>query len=227
LKNGHLSCNWFRIDMKLIGITGGIAMGKSTAAFFLRQLGVAVIDTDDIARRLVEPGQPALAEIVERFSSAVLLPDGRLNRGQLARRVFARASARSDLEAILHPRIRAVWTAEAELWRKARRPCGAVIIPLLFETGGEALFDAIVCVACSPETQARRLSGRGWDAAQCRQRLKAQWPVNKKIAGSDFVVWTGTTLEIHAAQLDKIIGGPAGLSPESGATSSGASGGRA
>jgi dephospho-CoA kinase len=193
--------------MKLIGITGGIAMGKSTAAGLLRQRGVAVIDTDDIARRLVEPGQPALAEIVERFGPAVLLPDGRLNRGQLARQVFAPGPARSDLEAILHPPIRAAWMAEAELWRKAGRPCGAVIIPLLFETGAQTCFDAVICVACSQAAQARRLEERGWDAAQRRERLKAQWPAPKKIVQSDFVVWTGTTLEIHAAQIEKIIEG--------------------
>jgi dephospho-CoA kinase len=201
--------------MKLFGITGGIAMGKSTAGQLLRQLGVAVVDTDLIARRIVAPGQPALAEIKERFGPAVVLPDGRLDREQLARQVFALPAARSDLEAILHPRIREIWQAEAEAWRKAGRPCGAVVIPLLFETRAEPLFDATICVACSAAAQARRLGERGWDAAQSRQRLQAQWPVEKKIALADFVVWTHTTLEVHAAQLRKII------------TSSATSGGRA
>ena len=181
-------------------------MGKSTAGHLLRQHGVAVVDTDDIARQAVEAGQPALAEIRERFGPSVLLPDGRLDRKRLAREVFAHPSARADLEAILHPRIRAVWQAEAERWRKAGRPCGAVVIPLLFETGAEPLFDAAICVACSAAEQARRLRKRGWDAVQCRQRLDAQWPVEKKIAHSEFVVWTGATLEVHAAQLLKIAG---------------------
>jgi len=192
--------------MKLLGVTGGMAMGKSTAGQLLRQHGVAVIDTDDTARRLVAPGQPALAEIGERFGPAVLLPDGRLDRKQLARQVFALSSARADLEAILHPRIRAVWTAEADVWRKAGLPCGAVVIPLLFETRAESLFDATLCVACSTAAQARRLRERGWDAVQIEQRLQAQWPVEKKIARADFVVWTGASLEVHAAQLLKIIG---------------------
>lgn len=192
--------------MKLLGITGGIAMGKSTAGQLLRQHGVAVIDTDVTARQIVEPGQPALAEIRERFGPAVLLPDGRLDREQLARQVFALPSARADLEAILHPRIRAVWMAEADAWRQAGRPCGAVVIPLLFETGAERLFDATLCVACSAATQARRLRERGWDAVQSEQRLQAQWPVEKKIALADFVIWTGASLEVHAAQLRKIIG---------------------
>jgi len=212
--------------MKLFGITGGIAMGKSTAGLLLRQHGVAVVDSDDIARQAVEPGQPALAEIRERFGPAVLLPDGRLDREQLARQIFALASARSDLEAILHPRIRAAWNAEADRWRKAGRPCGAVVIPLLFETQAEPLFDATLCVACSAAAQARRLRERGWDAVQSRQRLEAQWPVEKKIARSDFVVWTDSTLEVHAAQLRRILGPWTGVW-DSGATSSATSGGRA
>lgn len=191
--------------MTIFGITGGIGMGKTTAGHLLLQLGVPVIDTDNLARQAVEPGQPALAEIRQRFGPAVFLPDGRLDRKELARQVFALPSARADLEAILHPRIRAAWNAEADAWRKAGRPCGAVIIPLLFETRAERLLDATLCVACSAAAQARRLSERGWDAAHIQQRLEAQWPVEKKIAHSDFVVWTGATLEIHTAQLLKII----------------------
>lgn len=181
-------------------------MGKSTAGDLLRQQGVAVIDTDTIARRLVEPGQPALAAIRERFGPSVFLPDGRLDRGQLARRIFPHPASRSDLEAILHPRIRAVWNAQVNTWREAGRPCGAVIIPLLFETRAAPFFDATICVACTAATQARRLRQRGWDSLQNKQRLEAQWPADRKIAQSDFVVWTDTTLEVHAAQLTRILG---------------------
>jgi dephospho-CoA kinase len=191
--------------MKLFGITGGIAMGKTTAGDLLRRRGVPVVDTDTVARRIVEPGQPALAEIRQRFGPAVLLADGRLDRGRLARQIFAHPGDRSDLEAILHPRIRAFWTAEARAWRQAGHPCGAVVIPLLFETKAESLLDGIICVACGAASQARRLRERGWDAAESRQRLEAQWPSERKIAQSGFVVWTDTTLEIHAAQLMRII----------------------
>ena len=192
--------------MKLFGITGGIAMGKSTSGRLLRQHGVAVMDADDIARQIVEPGQPALAEIRERFGPAVFLPDGCLDREALARQVFALPSARAELEAILHPRIRALWQAEAEAWRKAGHPCGAIVIPLLFETQAEPLFDATLCVACSAAEQARRLRARGWDAVQSRQRLEAQWPVEKKIARGRFCGLERRTLEVHAAQLRKIAG---------------------
>jgi dephospho-CoA kinase len=191
--------------MKLFGVTGGIAMGKTTAGDLLRQQGVSVIDTDIIARQLVEPGQPALAEILQKFGPRMLLPDGRLDREQLARHVFSHPAARIDLEAILHPRIQNVWMSEADAWRAAGRACGAVIIPLLFETKAAPMFDATVCVACSASTQARRLAERGWDATQSKQRLKAQWTAERKIAQSDFVVWTDTTLEVHAAQLQRLL----------------------
>jgi dephospho-CoA kinase len=190
----------------ILGITGGIAMGKSTAGLLLRRQGVEVVDTDDLARRAVEPGQPALGEIRERFGAAALLADGRLNREQLASIVFSDPSARADLEGILHPRIRAAWLVETETWRKAGRSCGAIVIPLLFETQAESLFTATICVACSAAMQGARLRDRRWDATQIRQRLEAQWPVEKKIAHSDFVVWTDTSLKVHAAQLREIAG---------------------
>ncbi|MGD1083382.1 MAG: dephospho-CoA kinase [Verrucomicrobiota bacterium] len=194
--------------MKLFGLTGGVGMGKSTAGELLQRQGVAVIDTDTLARQFVEPGQPALAEILEKFGPAVFLPDGRLDREQLARRVFSDPAARGELEAILHPRIRADWNREAQSWRDAGLACGVVVIPLLFETQSAPLFDATICVACSAATQARRLRERGWDSTQIQQRLAAQWPAGRKIALSDYVVWTDTTLEAHAAQLQRVMGGP-------------------
>src|SRR5271154_2260926 len=103
--------------MQLFGVTGGVGMGKSTAGEFLRQQGVSVSDTDVIARQLVEPGQPALEEIVGRFGPSVLSAGGRLNRKELARHVFSDEIARAALEAILHPRIRATWEGDVKSWR--------------------------------------------------------------------------------------------------------------
>jgi dephospho-CoA kinase len=191
--------------MWLFGVTGGVGMGKSTAAEFLRQQGVSVLDTDVIARQLVEPGLPALAEIIAKFGPSVRAADGRLNRKELARCVFSDAAARADLEAILHPRIRAAWQAGVENWRATGQATGAVIIPLLFETKAAALFDAVICIACSGATQWQRLRQRGWSDSEIRRRLEAQLPLEQKIAQSDFVVWTDTTLEAHAAQLNRII----------------------
>jgi dephospho-CoA kinase len=191
--------------MQLFGVTGGVGMGKSTAGEILRRQGVLVTDTDMLARQLVEPGEPALEEIAARFGPSVLSADGRLDRKALARVVFPDAAARTTLEAILHPRIRAAWEATVRDWRAAGRTAGAVIIPLLFETKAAPLFDAIICVACSSETQLQRLCQRGWSDAEIRQRLKAQLPIEQKIAQSDFVVWTDTTLEAHAAQLQRTL----------------------
>jgi dephospho-CoA kinase len=191
--------------VKLFGITGGAGMGKSTAGQSLRQRGVNVADTDALARQLTEPGQPALQEIAQRFGTLVLTGDGQLNRAELARIVFADAGARADLESILHPRIRSAWEAEAQGWRAAGHKIGAILIPLLYETGAEARFDAVICVACSEASQWRRLRSRGWTDSQIGQRLAAQWPVERKIARADFVVWTDTNLETHAAQLERVV----------------------
>src|SRR6266550_5601705 len=147
--------------MKIFGLTGGIGMGKSTAAESLCQRGLPVVDTDQIARQVVEPDQPGLGEIERAFGKEMIGPDGRLRREELARRIFAEADARRRLEAILHPRIRAIWQSQVQEWRAGQRS-GVVVIPLLFETNASAHFDAIICVACSASTQRRRLEERGW-----------------------------------------------------------------
>jgi dephospho-CoA kinase len=191
--------------MKVLGLTGGIGMGKSTAAQLLCARGVAVVDTDELARQVVEPGQPALAEVREAFGTEILAPDGQLRRAELARRVFADAAARLRLENILHPRIRALWRDQMETWRAAGRPLAVVVIPLLFETKAEAELDATICVACSATTQHHRLLARGWPPEQIEQRLQAQWPIEKKMASADYLVWTEAGLDVHAAQIERIL----------------------
>jgi dephospho-CoA kinase len=191
--------------MKLCGLTGGVGMGKSTAAAFFVKHGVPVVDTDEIARQLVQPGQPALAEIRDRFGAAVIAPDGRLRRDLLAQLVFASHAARRRLEAILHPRIRTAWLAQVELWRKENHPLALVVIPLLFETAAENHFEKIICAACSPAAQHRRLLARSWSPAQCRQRLAAQLPVEHKVARSHFVLWTEGKLAAHAQQVTRVL----------------------
>jgi len=191
--------------MKLFGITGGIGMGKSTSARLLTERGVSVIDTDILAREIVEPGEPALEEIKNQFGAEMIGPDGRLRRDELARKVFADAAALRRLENILHPRIRNLWELEVGKWRDHGRVAGAVIIPLLFETGAQNQFDAVICVACSTATQQARLRERGWNDEQIAQRLASQWPVEKKITEADFVIWTDTPLEVHASQLQRIL----------------------
>jgi dephospho-CoA kinase len=191
--------------MKLCGLTGGVGMGKSTAAAFFLQQGVPVVDTDDIARRLVEPGQAALREIQNEFGEKILTPTGTLNRAELARLVFADATARKTLEVILHPRIRETWLAQVGQWRQENHPLAIVVIPLLFETQAENNFDKIICVACSPVAQRERLAARGWSPTQIQQRLAAQLPAEQKMARAHFVVWSEGGLATHAQQVARIL----------------------
>jgi dephospho-CoA kinase len=192
--------------MKLFGLTGGIGMGKSTASELLTQRGLPVVDTDAIAHQIVEPGEPALAEIERVFGKEIIeRTSGRLRRDELARIVFRNDEARCQLEAILHPRIRKIWLSRVEGWRAEGQGIGIVVIPLLFETNAAAQFDATICIACSDATQAARLRVRGWSAEQIEQRIKAQWPIEKKMLLADFVVWTEASLEVHAEQLQRII----------------------
>lgn len=180
-------------------------MGKSTVAQLLAQRGVAVVDTDVLARKVVEPGQPALAAIQEMFGAAVLTPDGSLRREELARRVFASDMSRRQLEAILHPRIRELWQAQVEAWRAAGVKLGVVVIPLLYETNAAKSFDKIICVACSPASQHQRLLARGWTPEQIQQRIAAQWPIERKLTQADYVIWTEGNPEVTMAQLDRIL----------------------
>lgn len=191
--------------MKVCGLTGGVGMGKSTAAELLRNRRVPVVDTDQLARLLVEPGQPALAAIHAEFGDQVIAPDGGLRRDELARIVFDSAEARKKIEVILHPRIRERWLAQIEAWRAESHPLAAVVIPLLFETGAESHFNKIVCVACSAPVQRDRLLARGWTPRQIELRLAAQWPVEQKIARSNFVLWTDGALDDLGWQLDRIL----------------------
>jgi len=191
--------------MKVLGLTGGVGMGKSTSAQLLRERGVPVVDTDDLARQVVEPGQPGLAEVQQAFGAEIIGVDGHLRREELARRVFADPAARKRLEDILHPRIRALWRAQVETWRQEGRPLAVVVIPLLFEASAEKELDATVCIACPTTTQHQRLLARGWPLQEIEQRVRAQWPVETKIARADYVVWTETGLEVHAEQLDRVL----------------------
>lgn len=182
-------------------------MGKTAAHAILAARGIPVVDTDEVARAIVEPGQPALAEIVSEFGSEFLTADGKLDRRRLAERVFGERNARRRLEAILHPRIRSVWQEEVEGWRGKGLPLGVVVIPLLFETQAAGSFDRVVCVACSSNTQRERLNQRGWSESESRQRMAAQWPIERKMALSHHVVWNEGDPATHAAQWDRILAG--------------------
>lgn len=182
-------------------------MGKSTAAQFLSARGLAVVDTDDLARQVVQPGQAALLEIQQAFGREILGDDGQLRREALARVVFTDEPARKQLESILHPRITGLWRAQVQAWRTDGCPAAVVVIPLLFETQVESDFDAVICVACSAATQQQRLLARGWTSLQIEQRCAAQLPIAEKMQRSRFVVWSEGEREVLARQLDLVVRG--------------------
>jgi dephospho-CoA kinase len=192
--------------MKVFGLTGGIGMGKSTAAQLLQERGIPVADTDFLARQIVQLGQPALEEIKRAFGSQVISSDGTLHREELARIVFCNSNKRLQLESITHPRIQELWRAQLNTWRSENHPAAVVVIPLLFETSAEKELDATICVACSVATQQQRLLERRWTTEQVQQRIAAQWPVEKKMANANFVVWNEGGMDVLSAQLSRIIG---------------------
>lgn len=188
-----------------LGLTGGIGMGKSTAAKLLASRGAKISDSDEIARVLVEPGQPALLAILEAFGTGVLQSNGTLDRERVASLVFGDDVSRKKLEGILHPRIRETWQSSLTSWAERGESIGVAMIPLLYETGCEEAFDKIVCVACSPETQRERLRQRDWSDEEIDRRIAAQLPVREKITRADHVVWTEGSLDAHADQWDVLL----------------------
>jgi dephospho-CoA kinase len=191
--------------LKTFGLTGGIGMGKSAASDLLRQRKVPTVDTDDLARQVVQPGQPALQQIRNAFGDEVLSQTGELRRDVLAAKVFSDPGSRLILEGILHPPIRFLWREQLSEWEKQGHPVVIVVIPLLFETGAEKELDATICVACSPATQVRRLAPRRWSGEQTRQRMDAQFSIDQKIAKADFVVWNEAGLDVLWAQIARIV----------------------
>lgn len=175
--------------MRVVGLTGGIATGKSTFAAALRARGAPVIDADVLAREAVAPGTPALAEIARTFGPGVLVPDGALDRKKLGAIVFADPAARKQLEAITHPAVRARFATETARLAAAGHPLAFYDVPLLFEVGLDATMDAVVVVWAPRDVQRARVMARdGLSAAEADARLAAQWPVDEKAARADLVV---------------------------------------
>ena len=185
-----------------MGLTGGIASGKSTVADLLAARGAVVIDADVLAREVVEPGTDALAAIEQRFGASVIR-EGALDRAALGRIVFADAGARRDLEAIIHPAVRA---RAAELAEQAGSEAVVVqVIPLLVETGQQGDFDLVVVVDVEPETQIERLRERnGFSRSEAEDRINAQVSRAERLAAADVVIDNSGGPEDLASQLDRL-----------------------
>lgn len=175
-----------------VGLTGGIASGKTTVAAMFAELGAVVIDTDVIAREVVAPGQPALDEIAQTFGESVLTAAGRLDRAAMRRLVFSDAAARKRLEAIVHPRI------QEETRRQSEEADGIyqiIAIPLLVESALKSFVDRILVVDCDEATQIRRLLVRDAEnEAQARRMLAAQTSRTERLAIADDVISNDRTL---------------------------------
>ncbi len=186
-----------------VGLTGGIASGKSAVADRLAELGAVVVDADVLAREVVAPGTPGLAAIAGRFGDHLLAADGTLDRAALGAIVFADPAARRDLEAIVHPAVRA---RANELTEAA--PPGAVVvqvIPLLVETGQADDFDLVVVVDADEAVQLRRLMQRnGYTPSQARARLKAQASRAERLEAADLVIDNPAGLPELEAQVDAL-----------------------
>jgi len=173
----------------LVGLTGGIATGKSTFARALRALGAPVIDADQLARAAVAKGTPTLAAVAAAFGAEVLTEGGELDRSRMAARVFADPGARRRLEALVHPAVRALFRVELERLAREGRSVAFYDVPLLFEAGLEEEVDLVVVVWAPRELQLARLATRdGLDRAAGEARLAAQKPIDEKAARADLVV---------------------------------------
>lgn len=188
--------------MLVLGLTGGIASGKSMVAGMLQRLGAEVVSADDLAREVVRPGSSILACIAERFGSEVLQSDGGLNRPLLAEKIFSDPQARKALDRITHPAIAELASQRFEDF--ARKGARIVVYdaPLLYEAGADTQVDGVIVVAVDAATQLQRLMLRdGLDRQAAKARVEAQMPLMQKIARADYVIDNNGSLEATRQQV--------------------------
>jgi len=190
--------------MKHVGLTGGVASGKSAVAAKLAELGAVVIDADALARDVVAPGTPGLAAIKDAFGSEVLLPDGALDRKALGAIVFADEQQRQTLNNIVHPLVR-----EAAGALRAKAPEDALVvedIPLLVESGQADRFDAVIVIQAPHDERIRRMvQDRGWSVEEAKARMAAQASDEQRAAVADFVLDNSGSLEELEAQVSVLF----------------------
>ena len=195
------------MTVHVIGLTGGIASGKSTVAALLVNRGAAVVDADLLARQVVEPGQPALAELVARFGADILTADGRLDRKRLAAIAFADPAARADLGRITHPRIAAASAAAIATWADAGANVVFYEAALLVENRAYTSLAGLIVIAVPPEVQYARLVDRdGLAPEDARARIAAQAPLADKLAAATWVIENTGDLAALEREVDRVAG---------------------
>ena len=199
--------------MKIIGLTGGIACGKSTVSRALRAHGAAIIDADALAHELSQPGQAIFNAYVERFGRGIVTAGGTLDRAAIAARVFADPTVRTEVDAITHPLISAAAEERLRAARAAEKRAAVLDVPLLFEAGWDALADEVWVVALPAEEQLARLLARdkSMSEGEARARISAQMPLTEKCARADIVIDNSGTVEetrecIEQLWRERIIG---------------------
>jgi dephospho-CoA kinase len=191
--------------LKVLGLTGGIGSGKSTVARMIADRGIPVLDADQLARAVVEPGRPAHADVAAAWPDAIA-EDGRIDRKRLAAIVFADPAARLRLEAIMHPRIATLAEQRFAELARAGHPLAVYEASLLVEGGRHRDFDGLIVVTVSPETQlARVLSRGGLTEAEARARIAAQLPLPAKVAAATHVIDNDGDAEATRAQVEHLV----------------------
>ena len=189
-----------------VGLTGGIACGKSTVARMLAERGAIVIDFDELAHAVIEPEGPVWREIVHYFGEGILLTDGRIDRRKLGAVVFADAGKREILNALVHPAVFEGWRKRlGEIGRSADEAIVISDIPLLIESGLQSQVDLVLLVYLSPEEQIRRLMDRdGYDREEALQRIASQMPIEQKVSRADLVIDNGGSPEQTGREVDRV-----------------------
>jgi len=189
--------------MLRLGLTGGIASGKSAVAAMLRELGFSVLDADSLAHKIIEPGQPAYDEVVREFGPAIMDGQGWVDRTKLAAVVFADRTKLDRLNAIVHPRVAEVVFRQFEEWeRQGTRDAAFVEAALLIESGIHKRLDGLVVAWCEPDQQLDRLIDRGLSETEARRRIAAQMPVEEKLKQATEKVDCSGSLEQTRRQVE-------------------------
>jgi dephospho-CoA kinase len=188
--------------MLKMGLTGGIASGKSAVAAMLREMGFPVLEADVVAHRLIEPGQPAHDEVLREFGAELANAAGRIDRGKLAAIVFADPPKLTRLNRIIHPRVEEIVFRQFEEWQRIGvRDAGFVEAALLVEAGIAQKLDGLVVAFCTPEQQIERLLSRGMSEVEAKRRLAAQLPVEEKLRFATETIDCSGTLQETRAQV--------------------------
>ena len=191
--------------MLRLGLTGGIASGKSAVAAMLRELGFSVLDADSLAHKLIEPGQPAYEEVLREFGSAITDGQGRVDRAKLGALVFADRAKLDRLNAIVHPRVAEVVLRQFSEWqREGTREAAFVEAALLIESGIHQHLDGVVVAWCRPDQQLERLAARGLSEDEARCRIASQMPVEEKLRYATEKIDCSGTLEQTRRQVEAL-----------------------